>query len=702
MMKTKTILWSLLLTGFLSSTYAQTIVDRHGQLSVEGSKVKDECGRTAQLKGMSFFWHMWDRSSEYMNRNVIEWLRDDWKVEIVRIPIGVREGDACSVLGNRTLSAGECQGSNPGGITGKQWGYDVARRGIQAAIDAGVYVIIDWHAHPNKRAEAKEFFQAMAREFGQYPNVIYEIYNEPEGSSWEDLDQTWPQLKEYSRDLIATIRQHDSDNLIICPTPFYDQFVHQAADDPITVDINNRPVSNIAYCLHIYADAHRFDGQPGNWAKEALRKGLPMFVTESGATATDFGRARSTGRNRPNYPEYDKWRNWWDDNGISFCTWSMSIKDEFGSSLLPGASTAGNWNNQTNLSDEGRNNRNYFRAANSLPSVCNNNPDPDPTANVRVRVRMRSGSSDQLQLRVNDQTVKTWTVSGSSYQEYTHNISSGGNVKLFFPDNGTDLEVDWLRVEGTTYQAESRSVNTSVWQNNSCGGSNSQLMHCRGHIDFGTINVGGSGSGNIVIRARGNCGSETMVLEVGGSNVKTWTNVGTTYANYTHSGYSGGTIKVKFTNNVSSPCDRNLYVDYVDVCGQRIQSESGAVTQNTSWSNGDKQVLFTDGDNNYGNPGCSNARTAATATKQPGVEEVATGFTVYPNPATADEVTVVGSGQYNVSIYDAQGKQVYRGERLVGVQRIKTGALLDGLYMVKMHDLESNRVKMTKLIIRQE
>ena len=700
MTRIKTILSILLLTGFLSSAYAQTIVDRHGQLSVEGTKVKDECGRTAQLKGMSFFWHQWDRSSEYMNRDVMEKLRDDWKVEIVRIPIAVRDGDPCSVLGTRTLAAGECGGSNPGGVTGKRWAYDVARRAIQAAVDAGIYVIVDWHAHPNKRTEAKEFFRTMAQEFGQYPNVIYEIYNEPTGSSWTDLDQDWPELKAYSRDLIATIRQHDPDNLIVCPTPFYDQFVHQAADDPITVDIDNNPVSNIAYCLHIYADAHRFDGQPGSWAKDALQKGLPMFVTESGATATDFGQPRSTGRNQPNYPEYDKWRGWWDDNGISFCTWSMSIKDEYGSSLLPGASTAGNWNNQTDLSDEGRQNRNYFRAANSLPSVCDDNPNP--TANVRVRARMLNGSSDQLQLRVNNQTVKTWTISGSSYQEYTHTISQGGNVKLYFPDNGTDLEVDWLRVEGTTYQAEAQEVNTSVWENGSCGGDFSQVMHCAGHIDFGTINVGSGGSGEVVIRARGNCGSETMILEVGGSNVKTWTNVGTSYTNYRHSGYSGGTIKVKFTNNASSPCDRNLYVDYIDVCGSRIQSESAGVVQTTSWSNGDKQVLFTNGDNNYGNPGCSG--TAARSSEVGRVLDNANGqsLVVYPNPSTQGEVTVVGTGQYDVSIYDAQGKRVYQVEQLIGVQRIKTGKLLNGLYMVKMHDRLTDRIEMTKLVIRQE
>ena len=113
---------------------------------------------------------------------------------------------------------------------------------------------------------------------------------------------------------------------------------------------------------------------------------------------------------------------------------------------------------------------------------------------VTVRARMLSGSSDVLQLRVNDATVKTWTISGSSFATYTANVAVNGNVKLYFPDNGTDIEVDYLIVNGTTHQAEAQAVNTAVWQNGSCGGSNSQLMYCSGYIDFGTLGGGNTTS----------------------------------------------------------------------------------------------------------------------------------------------------------------------------------------------------------------
>ena len=684
-----------LLLLFIAGAEAQTVVSRLGQLSVQGSKIQDQCGRTAQLKGMSYFWHFWGgvnapASYRFMNTQTMKWLRDDWKVEIVRIPISVRSGDKCSVLGTQTLAAGDCQ-DNPTGITGKQWGYNTARTAIQAAVDNGLYIVVDWHAHPSEKAAAKEFFTAMAQEFGQYPNVIYEIYNEPTGSSWENLDQTWPQLKEYSRDLIATIRQYDPDNLIICPTPFYDQFVHQAAADPITVDINNKQVSNIAYSLHVYADAHRFDGAQGGWAREALSKGLPMFVTESGATGTRYNQPRATGINAPNYTEWAKWENWWDQNGISFCKWSMSNKDEFGSSVLPRASTTGNWNYNTDLTDEGRWNRDHFRDVNSLATVCNGNPG---TGNVTVRARGSSGS-EQIEIRYNDQRVGDRITLSTTYQEYKVQVNNAnGNFKVaFVNDNGPrDAEVDWLQVGTTKRQAETRSTNTAVWQNNSCGGSDSQLMNCNGYIGFGTMSD--VTSGNVVIRARGNCGSETMVLEVGGSNVKTWNNLGTSYANYTYSGYSGGTIKVKFTNNQSSPCDRNLYLDYIEVCGKRIQSESSSVVQTSDWTNGDKQVLFTDGNNNYGNPGCGSARTSSTGTKlvaEPAASEWGEVFNLYPNPAT-DQLTVEGGEDYQVTLYDLTGRKVMQHDHLKGSLQLNISHVRPGLYVVKMRDGEQHEV----------
>jgi hypothetical protein len=57
--------------------------------------------------------------------------------------------------------------------------------------------------------EAVAFFTEMAKEYGERPHVIYEIFNEP------DKDATWQEVKDYAKAVIGAIRQHDPDNLVI-------------------------------------------------------------------------------------------------------------------------------------------------------------------------------------------------------------------------------------------------------------------------------------------------------------------------------------------------------------------------------------------------------------------------------------------------------------------------------------------------------
>ena len=691
--------YPLILLAFLllsSVAQGQTIVDAHGKLHVDGTKIKDECNRDVQLRGMSFFWHQWNNSHAYMNESVITHLKNDWKVQVVRIPIGGRSGDPCTSFGDQTVTPAfnaslKAQGRGCDdailGKTGRQWGYEVAARSIRAAVSAGVYVIIDWHTHDLDVNRARSFFNQLSAEFGDVPNLIYQIYMEQKNTDW-------PALKAYSRDIIATIRANDPDNLILIPTPFYNQRLDLAAADPVTTDINGNSVTNAAYILHFYAGAHK-EYVRGN-AQTALDAGLAVFVAECGRTAVDF--------DKPTNPidpaSWNEWMSWADNNKISWASWSMGTKNETSSSLQPSASTDplnNPWNYNNDLRSEGKYKRDFLRSINSIPSACDDgggNPNPS-TGNVTVRARGTTGS-EQIEIRYNDQRVGDRITLSTTYQEYKVQVNNAnGNFKVaFVNDNGPrDAEVDWLQVGTTKRQAETRSTNTAVWQNNSCGGSDSQLMNCNGYIGFGTMSD--VTSGNVVIRARGNCGSETMVLEVGGSNVKTWNNLGTSYANYTYSGYSGGTIKVKFTNNQSSPCDRNLYLDYIEVCGKRIQSESSSVVQTSDWTNGDKQVLFTDGNNNYGNPGCGSARTSSTGTKlvaEPAASEWGEVFNLYPNPAT-DQLTVEGGDDYQVTLYDLTGRKVMQHDHLKGSLQLNISHVRPGLYVVKMRDGEQHEVR---------
>ena len=119
---------------------------------------------------------------------------------------------------------------------------------------------------------------------------------------------------------------------------------------------------------------------------------------------------------------------------------------------------------------------------------------PPITTVFTVRARMTAGASDNLDLILNDDTVKTWMVTGSTYEDYIYTgVYNNENVKVYFPDNGTDVRVDYLKVGSETYQSELQSTNTGVWSGTTCGGISSEMLHCAGHIDFGD-NLSGSSS----------------------------------------------------------------------------------------------------------------------------------------------------------------------------------------------------------------
>jgi len=75
------------------------------------------------------------------------------------------------------------------------------------------------------------------------PNIIYEIYNEPEQVSWANV------IKPYSEAVINEIRSIDADNIIIVGTPTWSQDVDIAAANPLNFE-------TIAYALHFYAATH--------------------------------------------------------------------------------------------------------------------------------------------------------------------------------------------------------------------------------------------------------------------------------------------------------------------------------------------------------------------------------------------------------------------------------------------------------------
>jgi hypothetical protein len=108
------------------------------------------------------------------------------------------------------------------------------------------------------------------------------------------------------------------------------------------------------------------------------------------------------------------------------------------------------------------------------------------TKSFTVRARGTAGG-ESIQLRVNNQTVQTWTL-GTSMQNYTASTSLSGGITVAFTNDGgsRDVQVDYIIVNGQTRQSEAQSYNTGLYANGRCGGgSNSEWMHCNGAIGYG-------------------------------------------------------------------------------------------------------------------------------------------------------------------------------------------------------------------------
>lgn len=301
-----------------------TPVSQHGQLSVKNGQLVDKSGKGYQLRGMSTHGLTW--FPEFVNESAFKTLRDDWNTNVVRLAMYVDE------WGN-----GQCYMGNKSGSL------ELLEKGVDICIKLDMYVIIDWHVlnpgDPSKYTnEAKSFFETVSKRYAKYPNVIYEICNEPNGgASWSG------NIKPYAEKIIPVIRKNAPNSVIIVGTPTWSQEIDKPLSDPLNY-------KNVMYAFHFYAATHA--GLRSN-VENCVAQGLPVFVSE-------FGTCDASGGGANDFNETQKWLSYFDKQGISYCNWSICNKDETCSVLRPGTSANGNWS-ESNLTENGKWMRNWFR-----------------------------------------------------------------------------------------------------------------------------------------------------------------------------------------------------------------------------------------------------------------------------------------------------------------------------------------------------
>ena len=298
-----------------ANAYAQP-VKIHGPLKVTGTQLTDQNNQPVVLNGVSLGWSCFH--PRFYTSATTKWLHKDWKCSVIRAAMGIEP--------------------DRGYLKDSAKNMQLIKTVVDAAIEEGIYVIIDWHSHNLNLKEAKSFFATMATTYGSKPNIIYERVNEPDY-------ETWPEVKSYALEIISTIRAIDANNVILVGSPHWDQDINLPADDPIS------GYKNLMYTVHFYAATHKQSLRDRTDA--AIAAGLPVFISESAGM-------QASGDGALDYPEWNKWITWMEKNKLSWITWSVSDKDETCSVLNKTASDYGGWKKE-DLKESGIKTREMLR-----------------------------------------------------------------------------------------------------------------------------------------------------------------------------------------------------------------------------------------------------------------------------------------------------------------------------------------------------
>jgi len=321
-----------------------TPVGHHGSLYVQDGFIKNQHGQAIQLRGASLFWSQWSR---FNTGGVVQWLAVDWEATVIRCAMGA----VAHRKGYMSLDP-----------VVKQDHLNKVNTVVDAAIAMGIYVIIDWHIDgPNGfqlQSAAQEFFAMVAQKYAQYPNVLFEPWNEPmDTDSW-----SW-HIKPYHQNIVQAIRAY-SNNIILLGSRSWSQDVDEAANDPVTCPT----CYNLAYTLHIYAinHGHKYRAK----ALHAVNKGIAIFATEWGVCAWYGGTDSEV-----NWGEVKMWTDLFDTHMISSTHWSLNDNTvgpdaEACSMVHPSASSDGQWN-ENDLSTTGRAMKAYIKGQ---PYLVNGGP----------------------------------------------------------------------------------------------------------------------------------------------------------------------------------------------------------------------------------------------------------------------------------------------------------------------------------------
>lgn len=404
-----------------------------GKLRTEGAQLVSQDGTPVQLRGVSTHGLAW--FPDYVNQDLFTELRTDWGANVVRLAMYTAESEGYCTDGDKKALM------------------ELVDDGVQYATKADMYVIVDWHVlsdqNPMTNKEyAIDFFDEVSQKYADNDSVLYEICNEPNGST------TWADVKSYAEEVIPVIRANDPDSLVIVGTPTWSQDVDKAAADPLDFE-------NVMYTLHFYAATHKDDLR--NKMRTAIEGGLPVFVSE-------FGICNASGNGQIDYESANAWVELMDSLNVSYVCWNLSNKNE-ASALIAADCAKVSGFTEEDLSDEGS----WLTGVLESPGF-DSKTSKRKQADAATKTTSEGGDAKGVGWQA--AKVNTWEADGKTFVQYDVTVANNGTQGV----DSWDISIDF---------SEAPSLSDSWNGKFSLDGSSVRIAN----VDYnGSIDAGGKAS----------------------------------------------------------------------------------------------------------------------------------------------------------------------------------------------------------------
>ncbi|WFB36608.1 glycoside hydrolase family 5 protein [Kiritimatiellota bacterium B12222] len=255
-------------------------------LTVVGNRLHDEEGNEVWLQGLNAGGLETLSADRQVLRSVLEAI-ENWNANCIRLPI------------RETYWYGQGEFQDDGG----EFYRNQIDKAVTLAANRGAYVVIDLHRFRAPKQEHADFWKDCAEKYKDHPAVLFDVFNEPHGISWEvwrnggfvgeqgkhDESAFLTDAEKKANNgfesvgmqgLVDAVRSTGAKNIIIAGGVWWCNDLSGVVNG---YALDDETGNGIMYSWHTY---HWHDG----WEKKvmAAAEKYPIFLGEVGADVIDF------------------------------------------------------------------------------------------------------------------------------------------------------------------------------------------------------------------------------------------------------------------------------------------------------------------------------------------------------------------------------------------------------------------------------